>query len=121
MKPGAPVIAWKTDKFLGLALSGNPFAAFATFELLARQILAKISGDSEILYTSCDAEMASEFNKKSPSRRFIRAEYRNGKIYLQNQHESGSFYSAMNCNCLIDIPSGTEKLSIGDRVKVILL
>ena len=121
MKPGAPVIAWKTDKFLGLALSGNPFAAFATFELLARQILTKISGDSEILYTSCDAEMASEFNKKSPSRRFIRAEYRNRKIYLQNQHESGSFYSAMNCNCLIDIPSGTEKLSIGDRVKVILL
>ena len=39
MKPGAPVIGWKTEKFLGLALSGNPFAAFATFELLARFIL----------------------------------------------------------------------------------
>ena len=121
MKPGAPVIGWKTGKFLGLALSGNPFAAFATFELLARYVLAELSGDTNIIYIRTDAVMVDEFNKKSPSRRFIRAKYRQGKIYLQRQHESGSLYSAANCNCLVDIPAGTEKLSTGDKVSVILL
>ncbi|MBQ7704172.1 MAG: molybdopterin molybdotransferase MoeA [Selenomonadaceae bacterium] len=121
IKPGAPVIGWKTEKFLGLALSGNPFAAFATFELLARYVLAEFTDNTEIIYAHTNAVMADEFNKKSPSRRFIRARRRQGRIYLQSQHESGSLYSAANCNCLVDIPAGTEKLSIGDVVNVILL
>lgn len=121
MKPGAPVIGWKTDNFLGLALSGNPFAAFATFELLARPIIAKLSGNENILYNQINAELADEFNKKSPARRFIRAKYLNERVYLQNQHTSGTFYSMADCNCLVDIPAGIDKLSIGDRVKIILL
>ena len=121
MKPGAPVIGWKTEKFLGLALSGNPFAAFVTFEILARYVLAEFTDNTEFIYSHTDAVMVDDFNKKSPSRRFIRAKFRHGRIYLQSQHESGSLYSAANCNCLVDIPAGTEKLSIGDVVNVILL
>ena len=121
MKPGAPVIGWKTEKFLGLALSGNPFAAFATFELLARYVIAEFTGNTEIIYARTNAEMADAFNKKSSSRRFIRAKYRHGRIFLPGKHESGVFYSVVDCNCLVDIPAGTEKLSVGDRVEVILL
>lgn len=121
MKPGAPVIGWKTEKFLGLALSGNPFAAFATFELLARYVLAELSGNNDIIYAHTTAVMADDFNKKSPSRRFIRAKFRHGRIYLQSQHDSGTFYTMANCNCFVDIPAGTEKLSTGDVVEVILL
>ena len=74
MKPGAPVIGWKAQNFLGVALSGNPFAAFATFELLCRPVIAKISGRADILY----------------SRRFIRAKILGDKIYLQTQNASGA-------------------------------
>lgn len=121
IKPGAPVIGWKTENFLGIALSGNPFAAFATFELICRPILAKISRDEKILYRRTSGILADNFPKKSGGRRFIRGKFENGKIFLPEQHASGSLFSAVDCNCLIDIPAGSDKLKIGDKVEVILL
>ena len=121
IKPGAPIIGWKSEKFLGMALSGNPFAAFATFELIARPIIAKISRCKDILYKRGRAVMADNFPKESRGRRFIRAKFSDGKIYLPENHQSGNLFSAVNCNCLVDIPAGTGVLEIGAEVEVVLL
>ncbi|MBQ6005112.1 MAG: molybdopterin molybdotransferase MoeA [Selenomonadaceae bacterium] len=121
MKPGAPVIGWKCGKFLGVALSGNPFAAYATFELLTRPVLAKLSRRAEILYSRSRGILADDFPKKSFGRRFIRARFDGEKIFLPNRHESGSLYSAVNCNCLVDIPAGSDALKSGAEVEIILL
>ena len=48
MKPGAPAIAYTRGAMLGIALSGNPFAAYATFELMARAALAHLAGQREV-------------------------------------------------------------------------
>lgn len=121
MKPGAPVIGWKCGKFLGVALSGNPFAAYATFELLARPVLAKISRRADISYKRGRGTLANDFPKKSLGRRFIRARFDGEKIFLPSCHDSGSLYSAVDCNCLVDIPAGSDKLSAGAEVEIILL
>ncbi|MBQ7453510.1 MAG: molybdopterin molybdotransferase MoeA, partial [Selenomonadaceae bacterium] len=121
MKPGAPVIGWTCGKFLGIALSGNPFAAYATFELLTRPVLAKISRRAEILYRRSRGTLADNFPKKSFGRRFIRAKFDGEKIFLPARHESGSLYSAVGCNALIDIPAGSDELKAGDEVEIILL
>ncbi|MBQ9478864.1 MAG: molybdopterin molybdotransferase MoeA, partial [Selenomonadaceae bacterium] len=63
MKPGAPVIGWQCEKCLGLALSGNPFAAYATFELLSRPVLEKMSRRAEIMYRRGRGILADAFNK----------------------------------------------------------
>ncbi|MBQ7197658.1 MAG: molybdopterin molybdotransferase MoeA [Selenomonadaceae bacterium] len=121
MKPGAPVIGWRTENFLCLSLSGNPFAAFATFELLARPIIAKLNRRADFMYKRIKAVMADNFPKQSRGRRFIRAKFDDGKIYLPEQHASGSLFSAVDCNALVDIPAGTGALKIGDKVEVVLL
>ena len=121
IKPGAPIIGWKCENFLGISLSGNPFAAYATFELLARPVLAKISRRADILYKKSRGILADDFPKKSFGRRFIRGKFENGKIFLPNRHESGSLYSAVGCNALVDIPAGSDKLSAGSEVEIILL
>lgn len=121
IKPGAPIIGWKCGKFLGLALSGNPFAAFATFELFTRPILAKISRREDILYKRCCGTLADDFPKKSPARRFIRAKFDEKRIFLPKNHQSGAFYSAVDCNCLIDIPAGSDVLKAGNEVEIVLL
>ena len=121
IKPGAPVIGWKCGNFLGLALSGNPFAAYATFELLARPVLAKISRRADVLYKKSRGILADNFPKKSLGRRFIRAKFDNGKIFLPKRHESGALYSAVGCNCLVDIPAGSDALKAGNEVEIILL
>lgn len=121
MKPGAPVIGWTCENFLGIALSGNPFAAYATFELLARPVIAKLSCRADLLYRRSRGVLADNFPKKSFGRRFIRAKFDGGKIFLPNRHESGNLYSAVGCNCLIDIPAGSDALKVGNEVEIILL
>ena len=121
IKPGAPVIGWTCGNFLGIALSGNPFAAYATFELLARPVLAKLARRADLLYKRGRGVLANDFPKKSFGRRFIRAKFDGAKIFLPNRHESGALYSAVDCNCLVDIPAGSDKLAAGEEVEIILL
>ena len=122
IKPGAPIIGWRTENFLGIALSGNPFAAYATFELIARPIIAKIARRADILYKKgVRGVLADNFPKKSLGRRFIRAKIQDNKVFLPKIHESGSLYSAVDCNCLVDIPAGSDKLLAGSEVEIVLL
>ncbi len=48
-------------------------------------------------------------------------EFDDGKIYLPNQHASGSLFSAVDCSALVDIPAGSGALKVGDEVEVVLL
>lgn len=122
MQPGTPAIYSICREKPVISLSGNPFAAIATFELLARPVLAKLSNNNELNTRYVEAVMENEFNKKSKKRRFIRAYYENGNVRIpQNKHSSGMLFSMLGCNCLIDIAPGTPKLSIGDKVKVVLI
>ena len=121
IKPGAPVIGWTRGKTLGIALSGNPFAAYATFELLTRPVIAKLSRHNDILCKRSRGILANDFPKKSLGRRFIRARVDDEKIFLPTRHESGNLFSAVGCNCLVDIPAGSDTLKAGDEVEIILL
>lgn len=122
LKPGTPAMFSIYRNKPILSLSGNPFAALSTFELLGRPVLSKISGNFNINTRTVTAVMDSDFNKSSKVRRFVRGLYEDGKIKLiSNKHSSGMLSSMNGCNALIDIKAGTAKLSDGDDVSVILL
>lgn len=121
MKPGSPAIFSIYHGKPVLSLSGNPFAAAATFELLARPMLAKLSDDTSLLCKNTTAELATPFKKASPNRRFIRGMYENGAVTLPQGHSSGQLSSMIGCNCLVDIAAGTGALEENSPVKVILL
>ncbi|HCW53750.1 MAG TPA: molybdopterin molybdenumtransferase MoeA [Clostridium sp.] len=122
LQPGTPAIFSMYDNKPILSLSGNPFASLATFEILGRPVLSKMSGNSKMNIRRTIGIMESEFNKKSKKRRFIRAYYNNGKVkLLDKKHSSGVLSSMIGCNALIDIKPGTEKLEIGNIVDIILI
>lgn len=122
MKPGTPILTYLFKDTLCIGLSGNPFAALATFELLVRPVLAKISHNTKLKYQRQRAILQDDFLKESQGRRFIRADYSNGRVRLPEQnHSSGSLFSAVGCNAMIDIPAGTPCLKRGMEVEVIKL
>ena len=121
MKPGGPAITYTFGHTLGIALSGNPFASYATFELMARPVLAKFSGNAAIELTRAQAVLTDRFPKASRGRRFIRAYHENGKVRLPEQHASGSLASVVGCNAFVDIPAGTGALEPGTEVDIVLL
>ena len=122
MKPGAPALAYTRGNMLGIALSGNPFAAYATFEMIVRPVLARLSGMAVTALTRTHAVLADAFPKECLGRRFLRAWIdADGTVYLPDQHESGTLFSAVGCNAFVDVPAGTPPLAAGTKVEVVLL
>lgn len=121
-RPGTPVMYSLYKNKPILSLSGNPFAALVNFELLGRQLLAKLSGNENLKTKQAVGIMEDEFNKPTMTRKFIRAYFNNGKIsFIKNEHSPGAIASMIGCNCLIDMKKGTQKLSKGEKVEIILI
>jgi molybdopterin molybdotransferase len=124
IKPGSPAIFSMAGNTPVISLSGNPFAAITTFELLVRPALYKMTGDPVFKTMRAKGVVKSGFCKRSGSRRFIRAVYFDGEVFIPEhgnaaKHSSGSIGSLIGCNCLIDIVSG--EISTGDEVDVVIL
>lgn len=121
LKPGTPAML---SRYCGkpiLSLSGNPFAAAATFELLGRPLLAALSGEPHLLPRRKQAVLDTPFPKASPGRRFVRGRYADGHVTLPEGHSSGILSSLAGCGCLVDIPAGSGPLKPGDTVNLHLL
>lgn len=123
LKPGTPVMFATYEDTAMFHLSGNPFAAATTFELLVRPYLSKVSRDVTIATRRKMGLLENDFPKESIGRRFIRAREEGGRVTipLSHKHASGILSSMKGCNCLIDIPAGSPKLSKGTKVEVVLL
>ena len=120
-KPGTPALAAEKNGHLLLCLSGNPFASFATFELLARPALARLQG-TDPTPVRVRATLANGFEKASPLRRFVRATLVGGVVTLpRGGHFSGGIGALAGCNCLVDVPAGSSALHAGEEVEVLLL
>ena len=119
LKPGTPAMysTWQ-DKPI-LSLSGNPFAAFTTFELLARPLLAALAGEEMPRWG--EGVLDTPFPKASPRRRFIRGRYKDGHITLPEGHASGMLSSLVGCNCLVELPAGSPSAKAGTQVRILLL
>ena len=120
LKPGTPAMFSQVDGVPVLSLSGNPFAAAATFELLARPLLAAVSGDLSILPRCVLAPLDTAFAKQSAARRFVRGTLLDGRVSLPAGHASGQLRSFLGCNCLVEIAPGAHP-QIGDVVTVHLM
>ena len=126
MKPGMPALAAVIGNTPLIGLSGNPFGALATFELLVRPVLAWMGRDDALCTRRIAAVLDHPFPKESRCRRFVRAHYSDGcpggRVTLpEGSHSSGILTSMRHCNCLIDIPAGSPPLTPGTLVDVILL
>ena len=121
LKPGTPAMFSRYGGRPILSLSGNPFAAFTTFELLARPLLAALAGEPRLLPRQRQAVLTTPYDKPSPRRRFLRGRYEDGAVALPQGHSSGQLASLVGCSCLVELPAGTPPVEAGQQVQVWLL
>lgn len=122
VKPGSPVLAAVVRDKPVLCLSGNPFAAAATFEVIARPLLCRLAGWSNPMPRRVTGVLADTFPKASPGRRLVRARLEGSAVSLPSgEHVSGALSALIGCNCLIDIPAGSPPLKAHTPVEVVLL
>jgi molybdopterin molybdotransferase len=127
-KPGSSFLCGSYRGCRIFCLSGNPFAALATMELVARPVLAKFSRRRDLNARRRKAVLLTAFpGGRSSGRRFLRgrlAESAEGGLpvaTLPEGHASGRLFSLSGCNCLVDLAAGTGALPAGSEVTVVQL
>jgi molybdopterin molybdotransferase len=123
-----PASAFMTGEYKSkriFCLSGNPFAALATLELIVRPVLAKFSQQPSLEPKRCLA-LANEAMPVSRTkvRRFLRgrlSELSGGLrvVKVPLGQSSGRLFSLIGCNCLVDLPKNGPIPSPGTQVKVV--
>lgn len=121
LKPGMPSMGAVLEKTPVLCLSGNPYSAFAVFELLIRPLKAGFLGCTEYHYTRVQTIAASGFSKPSKTRRLLRGCYDGRSVSLSGKQQNGQLTGGIGCNCLVDIPADSEAVQSGDVVEIILM
>ncbi|MCC8024437.1 MAG: molybdopterin molybdotransferase MoeA [Clostridium sp.] len=121
-KPGSPMMVMVVEGKLVFCLSGNPFAAAATFEVMVRPQLERMRGRSNWKPRRVWGKLGTAFPKPSGMRRLVRGRIEDGTVWLpEGRHSSGMLASMADCNCLVDIPAGSGDLEVNAEVEVILL
>ena len=116
LKPGSPLMLAKLGGSHILCLSGNPYAAAATFELFARPLLSALSGE-DFRMERFHAPLAEDFPKTSGVPRYVRANLKDGKLYVPASHSSGQLLTLSGCGSLLRVPAGDRKLPAGTVVE----
>ncbi len=121
IQPGTPTLGAYLNRKVVLALSGNPYAAMANFELYFWSAMAKMLSSDSFLPLCKTAILKSEYNKVNKHRRLIRAYYEDGEVRLPSGvHASSVISNLTECNCFIDLEAG-RAVQVGDTVRVRLL
>lgn len=122
IKPGMPTLCARYGEKLLLCLSGNPYGAAVNLELLVRPVLARLTGKKELLPQKKPAVTDSGYPKRSPVTRYVRSVYEDGHVRIaKGSNDSGILSNLCGCNCLMEIPAGTEEVREGEMVWVVLL
>lgn len=121
VKPGMPATFALLEGKPILALSGNPFAAAVTFELLARPAIAKMAADPRLAPQKSRARLAETFEKASPVRRFQRGVLTDGAVTIPAAQGNGQMRTMIGCNCLVELPATDGPTPAGMDVNVYIL
>lgn len=121
LKPGTPLMFSIYNGTPILSLSGNPFAAMATFELLGRPLLAALADKPSLLPQRVKAELGTDFPKGGKVRRFVRGCLADGIVTLPEGHSSGQLRSAVGTNCLVELEAGRGPVQAGETVTIHVL
>lgn len=121
IKPGMPACLALCGGKPVLALSGNPFAAAASFELLGRSVCAALASDKGLEPDVVRAGLAMDYGGKTNCRRFLSGRLEDGTVSIPAVQSNGRLKSMVGCNCLVEIREGDGALRAGAEVPAWML
>lgn len=125
VKPGKPLAFGLIEGRPFFGLPGNPVAVTVTFELFVRPALLKMSGRKTLRRTEVEAVMADEYRQAPGRETYLRVRtWREGSTFrakLTGRQGSNIVTSVGKANAFAVMPADRDRLSPGDRVRLILL
>jgi molybdopterin molybdotransferase len=125
IKPGMPTVFGLLGGKPVFGLPGNPVSSMVIFEEFVRPALLKMMGKRRLFRPIVEAVIEEDV-RKNPKRMhlmraIVRKEGAEYKVTTTGPQGSGILVSMDLANCILFVPSGTERLKKGDRVKIQLM
>lgn len=122
MKPGMPTLFSVYKDTPILSLSGNPFGAAVSVDLLIRPMVCKMTQDHTLNTIRKKCTLTNEFGKKIRGRRYVRAVTDGETVTIPSGlHSNGILATMAGCNCLIEMQAGKPGIHAGEQAEVLLL
>ena len=125
IKPGKPLLFGVLGNRPYFGLPGNPGATAATFELFAKQALARLAGHVNILPEKRRARLTHAVAAGGNRQTFLwcRLEWHENhyQITVSKRQGSGQNRCLAGANAMLPVAVGTEKLEAGSDVEVLLI
>lgn len=122
IKPGRPVALGEIKNTLFIGLPGNPVAAMVTFLRVARPIILKLAGASNLFPKSYFVSSGFRYKKKPERREYIRVstkELSNGRLVAEkfSREGAGILSSMVFADGLVELVEGSLGVEKGDLVR----
>lgn len=125
IKPGKPVLFGKLDGIPFLGLPGNPAATAATFELLAKPAVKRLSGHVDVFPEKRIATLTHNVTGGGNRQAFLWCSllWKKGsyQVTVSDRQGSGQNRCLTAKNALLAVPTNVKSLNPGCQVEVILL
>jgi molybdopterin molybdotransferase len=126
IKPGKPVLFGHIDQQPVFGLPGNPAAAAATFELLVRPALGRLSGLTAPLHPILRAVLTEDVHDAGKRQAFLWGELREQSIgrygFTPSRHQGSNRNRAVqSASALLSVPAGAGTIRSGTEVDVMVL
>ena len=125
MRPGAPLGFGRLGQMPWLGLPGNPVSAMVTFELFARPLIRRLSGNPRVFRRPLTVETREELSIAAPLTHFLRAivDWDDGvpRARLTGPQGSGLLTSMARANALLIVPPERPLIRAREPVRALLL
>jgi molybdopterin molybdotransferase len=125
MRPGAPLGFGLLNGMPWLGLPGNPVSSMVTFELFARPLIRRQSGDARIFRPALDVRVRDDIVLGAPLTHFFRATVEwtadGAWASLTGPQGSGLLTSMARANALVVVPPDRPTVRTGEGVRALLL
>ena len=126
LKPGGPFFAGLVGSMWVIGLSGSPAAALATYHLLARPLLCRLSGRTSFVRPVVPVRLDADLDRPADRFRALWARVEDsgqGRLSarLLTEKALGILGGMIRANGLLLLRPGTPRLRAGSRVPALLL
>ncbi len=124
MRPGKPLAFGSYKSIPVIGLPGNPVSAYVGFLVFVLPALSKLAGLPQVERKTVRARLAEPVEldgRESYLRGIIRVEAGQASATLTGHQGSGNFFSLVQANALLIVPSGVKSLPTGSFVDAWLL
>lgn len=120
-KPGKPIFFGKKENHLIFGLPGNPAAVLTCLYQYVYPMFEGLMGSPIKGLPRLKFKLNQDLQKPESQTRFLKGLIANHKLEILGGQESHMLKSYIEANCLVLLPSGTERFYKGDEVEVQLL